>query len=243
MIWTYLILGVVLLVAGVLIARWYATTPTTTLAQVLRWGGLGLGGALAIFLAVTGKAHLALIPLALFLLPRLIGRFMAPGGAGSAGPTPGQSSNVESRYLRMTLDHHSGAMVGVVIDGRYAGRALGDLSFEELLDLHRECAQGDSQSAQLLEAYLERNFGTDWATRGDADGTKGQKRSNRSGAASGAAMSVEEAREILGVGLDAADDEIKEAHRRLMQKLHPDHGGSTYLAGKINRAKEVLLQA
>lgn len=241
MIWTFLILGVVLLVAGVFIARWYATTPTTTLAKVLRWGGLGLGGALAVFLAVTGKAHLALIPLALFVLPRLIGRFMAPGGAGGAGPSPGQSSNVESRYLRMTLDHDSGAMAGEVIDGRYAGRALGDLSFEELLDLHRECAQGDPQSTQLLEAYLERNFGADWAARDGAGGERGQAGTGGPGA-SGAAMSVEEAREILGVGPDANDDEIKEAHRRLMQKLHPDHGGSTYLAGKINRAKEVLLR-
>jgi hypothetical protein len=239
-IWTYLILGVVLLVAGVFIARWYATTPPSTLAKVLRWGGLGLGGALAIFLAVTGKAHLALIPLALFVLPRLFSRFMAPGGAGRAGPSPGQSSNVESRYLRMTLDHDSGAMAGEVIDGRYAGRALGDLSFENLLDLHRECAQGDPQSTQLLEAYLERNFGADWAARGG--GEAGRTGSTGRGG-SGAAMSIEEAREILGVGADANNDEIKEAHHRLMQKLHPDHGGSTYLAGKINRAKEVLLSA
>ena len=242
MIWTYLILGVVLLVAAVFIARWYATTPPTTLAKVVRWGGLGLGGALAIFLAVTGKAHLALIPLALFLLPRLISRFMTPGGAGRAAPSPGRSSNVESRYLRMTLDHDSGAMAGEVIDGRYAGRALGDLSFEDLLDLHRECAQGDPQSAQLLEAYLERNFGADWAAQGGGDGEAGRAGSSGPGA-SGAAMSLEEAREILGVGADANDDEIKEAHHRLMQKLHPDHGGSTYLASKINRAKEVLLKA
>ena len=241
MIWTYLILGVVLLVAGVFIARWYATTLPTTLVKVLRWGGLGLGGALAILLAVTGKAHLAMIPLALFLLPRLISRLMGPGGAGRASPSQGKSSNVESRYLRMTLDHDSGTMAGEVIHGRYAGRALGDLSFDDLLDLHRECAQGDPQSSQLLEAYLERNFGADWAARGGSSGKAGRAGSSGTGA-SGAAMSVDEAREILGVGANASDDEIKEAHRRLMQKLHPDHGGSTYLAGKINRAKEVLLK-
>jgi hypothetical protein len=239
-IWSLLILGIILLIAGVFIARWYATTQPTTLLKCLRWGAIGLGGALAIFLAVTGKAHLALIPLAVFFLPRLINRLMAPGsGLGGGSPLRGRSSNVESRYLRMTLDHDSGAMIGEVIDGRYAGQALGDLSFQDLLDLHRECLQGDPQSAQLLETYLERNFGADWAAQTGHDGAR--TRASGQTASSGSAMSVDEAREILGVGPKARDEEIKEAHRGLMQKLHPDHGGSTYLAGKINRAKEVLL--
>lgn len=56
-------------------------------------------------------------------------------------------------------------------------------------------------------------------------------------------MSLEQAREILGLDGNASRDEIIAAHRRLMQKVHPDRGGSTYLAQQLNEAKRVLLKA
>lgn len=55
------------------------------------------------------------------------------------------------------------------------------------------------------------------------------------------AMSRDEALDVLGLTGRPSDDEIKGAHRRLMAKVHPDHEGSTYLASKINQAKDVLL--
>ena len=109
----------------------------------------------------------------------------------------------------------------------------------DLLALLRECRAEDEEGARLLEAYLDRphpGWRDDLA--GEPRGTAGGGRG--AGPASGD-MTVDEAYAILGLAPGADADAIKEAHRRLMVKLHPDHGGSDYLATKINRARDVLL--
>ena len=136
--------------------------------------------------------------------------------------------------VEMRLDHDSGAMTGVVLAGVYAGRALETLTRPELVSLRAELARDDPDGVNLLEAYLDRRF-AGWR---EADQGQGQAR----GSAGAGAMSRREACEILGLSEGASAAEIISAHRTLMKKLHPDHGGSTALAARVNQAKDVLMQ-
>ena len=252
MVVAYVLLGLALLVLVAVLGRWFATANPSSLARWLKVGFIVAGAVATIFLGVTGKAHLAFLPLALTGLPWIIGRMAA--GRVNPHPTSGGRSDVETPYLRMTLDHDSGGMEGVVLQGRHAGHRLDELSEPELLDLLGECSTRDDQGRRLLEAYLDRTLGADWRERAEAAaGGRGAAAGGGSGGSGGAGqgwgrrsagrtpMSREEAYDILGLRHGADADEIKEAHRALMLKLHPDHGGSNYLAAKINQAKEQLL--
>jgi hypothetical protein len=138
----------------------------------------------------------------------------------------------------MTLDHDSGEMTGVVRRGSFEGAHLDDLGLSDLLSLWQECRSEDPQSAAVLEAYLDRQHAETWRDAAEERfGGAGARRP-----ADGGAMSQEEALEILGLENDPGEADIIDAHRRLMQKVHPDHGGSNYLASKINEAKDLLLK-
>jgi hypothetical protein len=164
-----------------------------------------------------------------------------PGVQGPFSPSrksPGQKSGVRTNALEMVLDHDSGQMDGRCLKGRFAGRALSSLRNEELLKLLEELATTDTQGARLLEAYLDRRW-VGWRDRrsGDASRDEPRRPSDPKGR-----MTIQEAHDVLGLKAGAAEAEIRAAHRRLMMKLHPDQGGSTYLAARINEAKEVLLR-
>ena len=111
------------------------------------------------------------------------------------------------------------------------------MSIEDLLDLRAECQSADAESLALLEAYLDRSR-AEWR-----DQFSDEAGHSEAPPASDRAMSPDEAREILGVAKDASEDDIIQAHRRLMHKMHPDRGGSDYLAAKINLAKDCLLES
>jgi hypothetical protein len=143
----------------------------------------------------------------------------------------GQKSDVETEWLRMSLDHGTGETAGVVLQGVFSGMNLSELGPDELLTLLRELRVADPQSALLLEAYISR-------VHPDLDGDDG---AHESSTVSVGAMSREQALEILGLEAGASADDIRAAHRRLMQQMHPDKGGSDYLAAQINRARDVLL--
>ena len=237
---SWLVLGGAVLIALLLGANWLANANPKALVRMLKWSGVGLAALVVLWLAVTGRAAM-LTPLLLFAVPfvrrRLLGTLGgggAPFGLGSPS-SGGQSSEVETAYLRMSLDHDSGAVQGVVRRGRFAGRALTTLALEELLELREECVREDPESQPLMEAYLDRAF-TDWRSESDAGGTGG------AGAAGyDRPMTKQEAWGVLDLEPNASANEIRAAHHRLMKKVHPDQGGSNYLASKINQAKDVLL--
>ena len=240
----YFILGVCLLAAFGLVGKLLINADPKFLAQALRYGGFGLCGAVALFFLLTGRFALGL-PLA-FLAAAMLRRWALPKlgpriGGGGPRPSSGRSSNVETDYLRMTLDHDSGAMRGEVLRGTFAGRELSDLTLDQLTELLAECRRHDGEAAQLLEAYLDRSQGSDWrgeaGGQGQGPGSQGQARHD----ASMGSMTAAEACEVLGLEADPSPSDVRAAHKRLMLKLHPDKGGSSYLAAKINQAKDLLL--
>jgi hypothetical protein len=238
----YFLAGCAVLVLLILGARFLDNVDPRKLANVLRKGGGVVLFVVAAFLAIRGALPIA-IPLAAFALALLSGGSTSPLGGmfgrigGSSHKSPGQTSRVATERLEMELDHDSGYMDGTCLTGRFAGRKLSSLSDREAIELYLEFEADRLKEAALMEAYLDWRI-SGWRDRRD----ESRARADRGRAQSkGSGMSREEARAVLEVGPDASDDDIRQAHRRLMMKMHPDQGGSTYLAARINEAKEVLL--
>lgn len=230
----YLLLGIVLLALLVAFGNALATADTAKLARQLK-----LAGGVALLLLAGGLVFarrwdlaVPVVAVGLSLLGWGRARGFRPAGAGSAGA--GQVSEVRSAFLAMRLDHGTGDMEGEVLAGAFAGRALASLASAELERLYREVA-ADGDSRALLEAYLDRRQ-PGWRVDFEANGAAGH------GAAPGAsAMTKEEAYQVLGLEAGASEAEIRAAHRRLMKRLHPDQGGSGFLAAKLNEAKDLLV--
>ncbi len=239
-------LGALVLVGLWWLGRHYATANPATIARVVRQAGGWLALAAAALLFLRGRFDMAgalglggawLLgwrqgsPLP-FGLGRLgLGRF----GLGTAAPRADAVSRVRSAMLEMELDHASGTMRGTVLTGPLAGQALDGLGLQHLVALLAECRTGDPDGARLLEAYLDRRF-AGWRVDAQAD------RDPRPGsAAQPGPMTEEEAYQILGLQRGAPLEEVRRAHRTLMKRLHPDQGGSDYLAARVNAAKDFLL--
>jgi hypothetical protein len=232
----YLVLGLIALVLGLMALRSFAQANPVNVARRLRIGGGAVSLLAAGLLMLRGLEFIA-IPLAMFGSWLLWGRTLPPwlGGGGSARRSPGQTSRIETDHLEMELDHDTGEMHGRVLKGMFAGRDIDTLSPTDLGLLWQDCRHTDLRSAQLVEAYLDRIHPT-WRqdmARGESDMSRGPD----------GRMTEEEALEILGLKPGADEEDIRRAHRELMLRLHPDRGGSTYLAAKINEAKDVALDA
>lgn len=231
-------LGLFLIIAAALLGwHWLRNQTPSRRGQTAAKLGLGLGVLLLVVLAVTGRLHLAGLLLAASypLLRRYLPSLLQRSGAGG---NQGNQSTVSSAILEMTLDHDSGAMHGRILQGPQEGRTLDSLEEHEFIELLRYCRQHDSDSARLLETYLDKRFGESWREDDPGAGTDGAQEEPTSG---GGEMTREEALEILGLEAGASRDDIARAHRRLMQRMHPDRGGSAYLAARINAARKLLL--
>lgn len=235
----YLLLGLAALLLFLIAARAYTGANPQVLVRQLR---IGVGVA-----ALTGGGFfllrgmflyaIGLVGLGLLLLLNLKGYLSgAPWDAQSGTTATGRAkfTRVMTEYLEVELDHDTGNIRGRVLKGAFAGRRLEELVPAELARLWQDCRFADPQSAQVVEAYLDRVHPT-W--RDDMERAEGE---SPPGPTNGA-MTRAQALDILGLKEGASEEDIRRAHRELMLKLHPDRGGSTFLAAKINQAKDVLL--
>jgi hypothetical protein len=241
-----LLIAGALLVALLIVIQLVRLLGRRRLLQGVRWIVGGTAALLAVFLLLRGRVDIASIVGALAFTILRYGR-LGPLVIGGGQASEDNKSAVRSRYISMTLDHASGDVSGRVTAGSYRGMDLMDLGEEETRLLLAEI-EGDPDSQALLETWLDRNragwreyfaeqygderFGT----------TAGQGATGGTGEGGARTDPEAEAYKVLGLQPGATADEIREAHRKLMKKVHPDQGGSTYLASKINEAKDRLLK-
>lgn len=232
-----LIAGAVAVITLYLLLQMFRAANPAALARAIKIAG-GIGClAVAAFTGLRGELVVA-IPIGLFGAG-LLG--WSPGGLGQLGNmfglgsqrSAGPSSRVRSPLIEMMLDHDSGQVQGRFVAGTHAGRSLDEFDLRQLAAIMPSL---DADSVALLETYLDRRFPA-WRQHAERDAAGGQRRT-----ASSSKMTEEEAYQILGLQSGAGRDEIGRAHRALMKKLHPDQGGSTYLAARVNEAKDTLLR-
>lgn len=224
----FLLIGLALLAVVILAVHGFKNANPARLAQNLR--RLAGGGLLMVSAVLTARgAAAAAVPIA------MLGIYLLTAASlPTAKKATGQTSEVKTEYLEMQLDHDTGEIRGRVVKGIFEGRRIERLKPTELALLWQDVRIDDPSSAQLIEAYLDRVHPS-WRD----DMARGEKEMS----GPDGRMSKQEAYEILGLQPGAGADEIRRAHKELILKLHPDRGGSTYLASKINEAKDVLLGA
>jgi hypothetical protein len=229
-----LLLGAVILVLLLWAGNSFSKADTTQLAKLSRKLGAGIALAFAAFLLLRGELGAAVTVgvIALSTLgwisfwPPSFNKWTRNGGA--------QLSRVRTTFIEMELDHVTGAMRGRILAGAHQGASLDSLDLPTLISL-LGAVDGDSRA--LLAAYLDRRQ-PGWRNHAQDDAAAGSGRR----AASSSKMTEEEAYQILGIQPGASAEEVARAHRSLIKKLHPDQGGSTYLAARVNEAKDVLLR-
>jgi hypothetical protein len=144
---------------------------------------------------------------------------------------------VRSRTLSMEIDQAGNPLDGQVIAGRFSGRRLGTMPLQDLIVLRSELRL-DHYGRSILEAYLDRRH-AGWREDFKEDPAAGPRKG--AGPSGTNPMTQQEAYKVLGVQPGASADDIRQAHRTLMKKFHPDKGGATHLAARVNEARDFLL--
>jgi hypothetical protein len=235
-----------LAVVSLLIILWYASNafsranPAKLARHLKPLGGYAtLAGAAFLMMRGQVEAAVAVGGFGLYLLglanPPAFARMFSKVGSIPGGD---QVSRVRSAMIEMELHHDTGAMEGSVLAGPHSGVRLADLTRPQCEEILQICRRDDPEGARLLETYLDRRF-PGWRPAGEDHGDPGRGSGDRRLAG---AMTEDEAYEILGLAKGASSEEIARAHRTLMKKLHPDYGGPTALAAKVNEAKAVLMR-
>jgi len=228
-----LFIGILALILILWLLNSFVRSDPHKVAAVAKTSGGILALAGAAFFGVRGRLEVA-IPLGVTGLGLLGWLPWGPAGFGArTRKSSGQVSRVRTASIEMELEHDTGAMHGRILVGRHEGAALDALDIPTLVGF---LAEIDEESRALLATYLDRRDST-WREHAQGDAAAG-----RGAAPRGGPMTQQEAYQILGLEPGASAEEIGRAHRSLMKKLHPDQGGSTYLAARINEAKDTLLR-
>ena len=207
--------------------------PLVILAFVLLLLAVATGRANAIFALIGGLfvAATRYGPLLIRFYPQLRQWLGRSAGAG------GNVSKVTTASLAMSLDHASGRIDGEITAGQFMGRQLSALTYDEILQFYSVCERQDREALRLLQAFIEREYPEQWQSQ-----WQGQRESAGNEAPAGdGSMSVAEAWETLGIPPGSDKRAIITAHKKLMSKLHPDKGGSNFLASRVNQAKDRLM--
>ncbi len=245
----YLVIGFLAALLVFSLIRYGINSNPKQRRQLAYIAAIGLAGCVLLLLLLTGRIHVLAaiaaaclpfvkkLPLLLRYIPlfsQLKQRFQSAKVANT-----GNQSSVETSLLKMTLDHDSGEMNGEVLEGPDTGRQLKNLNHQQLFSLYQLAANEYADSLAVLDAFLDRHIGNNWREEAEQynyqfEDVEGQNQSSD--------MSISQALEILGLEPEATKEDVHKAHRRLMQKLHPDRGGSNFLAAQVNMAKEILLK-
>jgi len=237
---TLFLLGIALLVGLILFGRWYVTANPKEALKALKWIGICFFVIISCFFVFSGRLSWVFfgIPVLLPWLMRAravarVAKTFRRMSQANEGVKRGNTSNVETQFFKMTLDHDNGNMSGTISEGNHSGTDIEDMTTQQLIVLLNTCLLEDANSARILEAYLDRNR-PDWHDYVDESDASTQRANTTS-------MDRTLALQILGLSQGVTDKAIKEAHRKLISGMHPDHGGSDYLAAQINQAKDFLL--